>query len=229
MPPRKKQKTNAAGQTAPRRTTRAATKADSTTQAAAAAAGKNASPAVTGGSKSNTTAPDSSKRIFFKGRLQALPDLPLEVQFEIYNQLDLADLHNLSRTCKKFHAFFLDKKLEQRLWVLARANTPNIPDRPPWMSEPAFVHLLYSPNCHNCGTSNIRKITFGCFIRLCASCLMERTINHQDAEVEACKIDKGWALRSLFSHSSYTAIFHVQRRSTARYRDRKFNRLLRTT
>ena len=72
----------------------------------------------------------------------------MRFSFQIYSQLDLEDLHNLSRTCKKFNEFFLDRDNELRLWVPARANTPGIPDRPPWMSEPAFVHLLYAPNCH---------------------------------------------------------------------------------
>ncbi len=75
MPPRKKQKTNSGDalavastnvvvQTAvPRRVTRAATKAVSTTQSAAIAV------------------PDTAKRIVRKGRLQALPDFPLEIQF----------------------------------------------------------------------------------------------------------------------------------------------------
>ncbi|EIW59875.1 uncharacterized protein TRAVEDRAFT_47177 [Trametes versicolor FP-101664 SS1] len=239
MPPRKKQKTNSGDAlavastnvvvpTAPRRMTRAATKAatGNTTQAAAAVDGENMSLAATSRPKATTAGPDTSKRIVRKGRLQALPDLPLEIQCEIYKQLDLEDLHNLLRTCKKFNEFFLDRDNELQLWVPARANTPGIPDRPPWMSEPAFVHLLYAPNCHNCGASNIRKIIFGCFIRLCASCIMDRTVNYDEARVEAAKIDDGWALQNLFFSRSYTAIFHVQRRSVARYSDPKFNRIL---
>lgn len=40
-----------------------------------------------------------------------------------------------------------------------------------------------------------------------------RTVNYDEARVEAAKIDDGWALQNLFFSRSYTAIFHVQRRS----------------
>lgn len=83
MPPRKKQKTNSGDalavattnvvvQTVPCRMTTAATKAIGTTQAAAVV-GENASHAAS----------DNPKRIVRKGRLEALPDLPLEIQFEV--------------------------------------------------------------------------------------------------------------------------------------------------
>lgn len=96
MPPRKKQKTNSGDAlavastnvvvpTAPRRMTRAATKAatGNTTQAAAAVDGEKMSLVVTSRPKATTAGPDTSKRIVRKGRLQALPDLPLEIQCEV--------------------------------------------------------------------------------------------------------------------------------------------------
>ena len=67
---------------------------------------------------------------------------------QIYSYLELKDLLNLSRTCKKFREFFLNRKMNESLWKQARINTDGAPERPPFLSEPAFVHLLYSPNCH---------------------------------------------------------------------------------
>ncbi|KAH9851959.1 hypothetical protein C2E23DRAFT_215301 [Lenzites betulinus] len=115
------------------------------------------------------------KRVTLKGRLHLLPDIALEIQFMIYNQLQSRDLHHLSRTCKKFRAFFLNKKLAEKLWECARRNTDSLPPRPPFMSEPAFIHLLYTSNCHYCGAQGVRKILHGCFIRLCPSCFENST------------------------------------------------------
>ncbi|KAH9851976.1 hypothetical protein C2E23DRAFT_216349 [Lenzites betulinus] len=115
------------------------------------------------------------KRVTLKGRLHLLPDIALEIQFMIYNQLEPRDLHHLSRTCKKFRAFFLNKKLAEKLWECARRNTDSLPPRPPFMSEPAFIHLLYASNCHYCGAQGVRKILHGCFIRLCPSCFQNST------------------------------------------------------
>lgn len=75
-------------------------------------------------------------------------DIDAWVPCQIYNYLDLKDLLNMARTSKKFRAFLLNKANERKLWVPALANTPGIPVRPPFMSMPAFAHLLYSPHCH---------------------------------------------------------------------------------
>ncbi len=171
MPPRKKQRIDDYTlpiASVPRRTTRASAKAALELGGVAA----DDLPVVTNTiEKTRTILPDVNRCVTRKGHLKALPDLALEIQFEvsyggpsssgsslvtyrpicqIYNYLDLGDLFNLARTCKKFRAFFLDKALEKRLWVPARANTPGLPEQPPFMSEYSFLHLLYSPYCHVC-------------------------------------------------------------------------------
>ncbi|KAI0332672.1 hypothetical protein GY45DRAFT_1432889 [Cubamyces sp. BRFM 1775] len=81
-----------------------------------------------------------------KGRLQLLPEMTLEIQVEIYRYLGSCDLLHMSQTCKRFRTFFLNRSVaNERLWAQARANTGDLPERPPFMSEPAFIHLLYSP------------------------------------------------------------------------------------
>ncbi|KAH9851974.1 hypothetical protein C2E23DRAFT_757784 [Lenzites betulinus] len=121
---------------------------------------------------------DIPKRATLRGCLQALPNIPLEVQFVIYGYLESRDLHHLSRTCKKFRAFFLDKQLAELLWDRARRNTGDLPARPPFMSEPAFIHLLYAPLCHYCGARRVHKIQYEYFIRLCASCHEANIVRH---------------------------------------------------
>ncbi|EIW59895.1 uncharacterized protein TRAVEDRAFT_47198 [Trametes versicolor FP-101664 SS1] len=164
--------------------------------------------------------PDAPKRVVNKGRLQTLPDLAVE----IYNYLDLEDIFNLSRTSKRFRAFFADKNDEQKLWVPARENTPGLPDRPPWMGERKFAYLLYSPHCHNCGAPNIRKIVYGWFVRLCSACLQKRTIWYGYAAMDTQDIEDGSILRNMFYHNTITSHFHVEGYSHLT-RDPKFNRL----
>ncbi|KAI0367565.1 hypothetical protein BV20DRAFT_1054683 [Pilatotrama ljubarskyi] len=138
--------------------------------------------------------------------------------------LEPQDLLHLSRTCKKFRAFFLDRKLNEHLWRQARQNlaTDALPPRPPFMSEPAFIHLLYSPYCHNCGTPNVRKILPACLMRCCSKCLLERTVWYHDAIEAAHKINVSWASYSPTKISSPTVLFSRRNRPS----QPKGNRLL---
>ncbi|KAH9893153.1 hypothetical protein C8Q73DRAFT_520554 [Cubamyces lactineus] len=183
MPPRKKQKTEhtdtlnpVATLAPPRRTTRAMTKTalvptpQSVRQPVASRARKSC---VTGAAGK-----------FRKGHLDTLPEIAVEIQLEIYSYLDLRDLHQLSRTCKRFREFFLGQKTvtKERLWEQARANTDDFPERPPFLSEPAFVHLLISPYCHRCGCTNVHQVIWAWFTRHCARCLREVTFNYNEAD-----------------------------------------------
>ncbi|KAI0794313.1 hypothetical protein C8Q74DRAFT_1247931 [Fomes fomentarius] len=109
-----------------------------------------------------------------RGCLQDLPDTAIELQLEIYGQLDPQDLLNLSRTCKKFRKFFLHRN-NKKLWDSAVRNAEDLPPCPPWMSVPGFIHLLFSPTCHNCGASNVRKALWPWFLRYCGKCMDELT------------------------------------------------------
>ncbi|KAI0630484.1 hypothetical protein C8Q77DRAFT_1063124 [Trametes polyzona] len=188
--------TPASAAAAPRRAARQSTRArranatkvvrDATTVVQAAAT-KRTNP------EDNTTkAAYSTKRVVLKGRLQSLPDLALEIQLEIYSYLEPRDLLFLSRTCKKFRSFFLDRQLNERLWERVWANTEGLPARPPFMSLPAFTYLLYSTYCHQCGAPNVRKIMFGFFRRLCKSCSGATNVSHHEAMREADQVDANY-------------------------------------
>ncbi|KAI0641988.1 hypothetical protein C8Q79DRAFT_918678 [Trametes meyenii] len=115
-----------------------------------------------------------------RGSLQQLPEVAIEIQNMIFGDLEPRDLFNLSRTCKRFHAHFLSKNTEP-LWKAVMQNAPDLPERPPWLSIPAYVHLLYSQFCHNCGAPNIRKIQFATFMRLCSTCVQKLTVWYKNA------------------------------------------------
>ncbi|KAI0332686.1 hypothetical protein GY45DRAFT_1432897 [Cubamyces sp. BRFM 1775] len=179
MPPRKKQKTESistpgSASTPPRRTTRAMAKV-----ALVPASRPNRPPTISRPQKGGTSRTVGKPR---KGHLNTLPEIALEIQLEIYSYLELKDLFNLSRTCKKFRKFFLNRKINKSLWKQARINTDGFPKRPPFLSEPAFVHLLYSPHCHRCACSNVHSVIWAWFTRYCSKCLREVTVNWAEAD-----------------------------------------------
>ncbi|KAH9857882.1 hypothetical protein C2E23DRAFT_718879 [Lenzites betulinus] len=156
------------------------------------------------GSSARATNAKVKRGIRIKGRLQSLPDLAIELQLMIYNELESRDLHHLSRTCKKFRAFFLNKDLTERLWEQARKNAGDLPERPPFMSEPAFIHLLYTPNCHECGAQNVRTIIHEYFTRLCSTCYQERLVDAFMFQIAVGLCSNGSQL-ALFNACSTTA------------------------
>ncbi|KAI0371224.1 hypothetical protein BV20DRAFT_1017169 [Pilatotrama ljubarskyi] len=235
MPPRKKQKTDAdhtqaASSTTEsavptRRVTRASTRGQSNVQQQPSTRRKRSVAKKATSDALHADAPPAAKRIVRKGRLQSLPDFALEVQLEIYNYLEPQDLLHLSRTCKKFRAFFLDRKLNEPLWRQARQNlsADALPPRPPFMSEPAFIHLLYSPHCHNCGAPNVRKILPACFMRCCSKCLPERTVWYRDA-VDAAR-DIHYNFTYMFDYRSVESYCPLLEK-TYHSHDERGNRLL---
>ena len=65
---------------------------------------------------------------------------------QIFSNLHPKDLLNLSRTCKKFRSFFLHRSNEG-LWKTARERVEDVPERPPFLSEPAFANILFGNAC----------------------------------------------------------------------------------
>ncbi|KAH9893154.1 hypothetical protein C8Q73DRAFT_695849 [Cubamyces lactineus] len=220
MPPRKKQRvehtTSSAPDsvsTPPRRTTRAMAKAALVPAVASQAdrppaASHSQLPTASRPQKGSTSRTVGKPR---KGHLNTLPEIALEIQLEIYSYLQLKDLLNLSRTCKKFREFFLNRKMNESLWKQARINTDGFPERPPFISEPAFVHLLYSPYCHRCACSNVHSVLWCWFTRYCAKCLREVTVNWAEAE-EYARAHGGSAL---FPHSGPFALLNVVKPSNS--------------
>ncbi|KAM5534510.1 hypothetical protein V8D89_011842 [Ganoderma adspersum] len=172
MPPRKKVKTDHIQEgptTTPRRTTRASNKAANVVTPDALDVQP---PPVT------SVAPAVVK--LRRGCLKEIPNFAVEIQLMIFGHLHPKDLFNLSRTAKIFHGFFLHRSNEP-LWHAALKNAEDLPERPPWMSIPSFIHLLYSTHCHNCGCPNIRSVEWLWFTRYCSKCLSE--VKYSSADV----------------------------------------------
>ncbi|KAI0797802.1 hypothetical protein C8Q75DRAFT_801719 [Abortiporus biennis] len=111
-----------------------------------------------------------------KGCLKNILSMPIDVVHEIFSHLDPSDLLHLARMTKSFRSFLLSKN-SIGIWRSARGNIEGLPDCPPYLSEPAYANLLFSPHCHNCLTGNIHNVIFNFNVRYCAACKKTQTVD----------------------------------------------------
>ncbi|KAH8107194.1 hypothetical protein BXZ70DRAFT_916735 [Cristinia sonorae] len=105
----------------------------------------------------------------WKGFLEELPSLPIDLLHEVFQHLSPLDLVHLARTSKDFRKFILHKSASG-IWKAARSNIEGLPECPPYMSEPAYANLMFSPHCHYCLSGNIQNIITPFSVRYCNSC-----------------------------------------------------------
>ncbi|KAI0077450.1 hypothetical protein K474DRAFT_1707328 [Panus rudis PR-1116 ss-1] len=101
-----------------------------------------------GGNPSNASPP--SRRRY--QRRKTLPELPLDIFYELLGHSTPIELLCLARTNKQFRQILM-RKAAARYWKAARENVPGLPDCPPDLSEPAYANLVFDPHCHNCSKS----------------------------------------------------------------------------
>ncbi|KAG5647190.1 hypothetical protein DXG03_001149 [Asterophora parasitica] len=104
-----------------------------------------------------------------KGRLARLPDLPLDVLFEIFGHLRPFDLLRLARCWKKMRAFLMSRN-SRWVWRQALSCVEDLPSCPSSMSEPQFANLMFSAHCHHCGTESVPTIIWLTKNRACKRC-----------------------------------------------------------
>ncbi|KZT08431.1 uncharacterized protein LAESUDRAFT_723952 [Laetiporus sulphureus 93-53] len=120
-----------------------------------------------------------------RGGLKDMPNMPLDVLFEIFCHLHPRDLLNLARTDKSFRSTLMSRNAAP-LWKAARLNVEGLPDCPAHLSEPAYANLVFFVHCHNCLKSNIPTILWEFSARLCSGCkriLTVRGLLHDDMDV----------------------------------------------
>ncbi|KAI0336469.1 hypothetical protein GY45DRAFT_1291308 [Cubamyces sp. BRFM 1775] len=115
----------------------------------------------------------------WRGALQRLMKLPLEVVYLVIENLELRDVLSLARTDKAFRGMLMSQRAKG-FWQAAIANTPGLPSCPPNMEEPQYAHLLYDSMCHGCGRGKTSKILFHWGVRYCKDCLPLRVIDQRE-------------------------------------------------
>ncbi|KAG6913438.1 hypothetical protein DXG01_006821 [Tephrocybe rancida] len=82
-----------------------------------------------------------------RGQLEQMSQLPLDILFEIFGQLDPMDILNLTRTSKALRNMLMQRSATY-VWKNARSHIPGLPDCPNDMSEPEYANLVFYPYCH---------------------------------------------------------------------------------
>ncbi|GBE82505.1 hypothetical protein SCP_0408890 [Sparassis crispa] len=112
-----------------------------------------------------------------KGGLKDMPNMPIDIVFEICILLQPQDLLNLTRTSKDFRAVLL-KRSTAFIWKTTRKQIDGLPDCPPFMSEPAYANLCFSTHCHSCLKIGVSGILWEFGARYCSKCKNECTTDH---------------------------------------------------
>ncbi|KAK0448929.1 uncharacterized protein EV420DRAFT_1711200 [Desarmillaria tabescens] len=73
--------------------------------------------------------------------------MPLDVLLEIFGHLLPYDVLRLARLTKEFRRLLMHPS-SRSCWRASLSNVPNLPDTFPGMTEPAWVNLVFHPQCH---------------------------------------------------------------------------------
>ncbi|KAH8106823.1 hypothetical protein BXZ70DRAFT_252257 [Cristinia sonorae] len=102
--------------------------------------------------------------------LERLPDMPLDILFEIFGHLNPLDVLHLSRTSTALRNLLMHPSARP-IWQAARESVEDLPDLPADLSEPAYAHLVFDTYCDFCLTSRVPKPMWMCRLRCCNKCL----------------------------------------------------------
>ncbi|KAJ3476781.1 hypothetical protein NLI96_g10924 [Meripilus lineatus] len=138
----------------------------SKTKQAEASSSKTSTPRV---ASESVRQPPTKRRRTLRGSLQNLPEMPLDILFEICCHLNPLDVLNLARTNKAFRTLLMNR-VNVSFWTVARRNVEGLPECPSYLSEPAYANLVFCSHCHVCLKSNVRTIYWRARARYCLHC-----------------------------------------------------------
>ncbi|KAK7032718.1 hypothetical protein R3P38DRAFT_2918502 [Favolaschia claudopus] len=101
-----------------------------------------------------------------------LPNVPLDIHFEIFRYIHPRDLIAVARSCKPLRDILLDKQLSQPTWRRALSYATMLPSAPEALPEPVMAVLLYEPTCTKCRNALpiASRVDWELKARFCASC-----------------------------------------------------------
>ncbi|KAK0226708.1 hypothetical protein IW262DRAFT_784144 [Armillaria fumosa] len=109
-----------------------------------------------------------------KGALKGLVDMPLDILLEIFGHLLPYDVLRLARLTKEFRRLLMHPS-SRSCWRASLANVPNLPDPFPGMTEPAWINLVFHPQCHFCSRT-VHTVEWCFRKRLCNRCWYKHVI-----------------------------------------------------
>uniref|UniRef100_D8PTX5 F-box domain-containing protein n=1 Tax=Schizophyllum commune (strain H4-8 / FGSC 9210) TaxID=578458 RepID=D8PTX5_SCHCM len=107
-----------------------------------------------------------------RGKLSALPDMPMDILYEIFRSLHPSDLLHLARTTKAFRSLLMNRS-SAWLWKDGyAAYADDLPPIPGDLTIPQFMSLAYDRICHFCNApSGVTTIVWDARVRTCKKCL----------------------------------------------------------
>jgi len=111
-----------------------------------------------------------------KRNLSKLPNMPLDILFEIFGHLHPIDVLHLARTTKSLRHVLM-RRSAASIWRQARAHIHELPDCPTDLSEPQYANLLFDPHCHFCLKARVLNVMWSCRVRCCKQCLKDNFVN----------------------------------------------------
>ncbi|VDC07700.1 unnamed protein product [Peniophora sp. CBMAI 1063] len=120
-----------------------------------------------------------------RGRLNALPDMPLDILEEIFSLLDPSDLIRIARTTKAFRRLLLAGNQFSHLWRASWSRTEGYPPCPEDYPLLKWLQLLFGgPYCQVCAAPSVQRIFFSIRARMCKNCLHKSLVNVLSNRVE---------------------------------------------
>ncbi|KAJ7709574.1 hypothetical protein B0H17DRAFT_1190776 [Mycena rosella] len=126
------------------------------------------------GTSASTVSPAATRR--FRGRggqLRMLPEMPLDILFEIFSHLEPPDVLHLARTTKDLRNVLMSHSAIS-IWKSAFLNDPDLPGVPEGLNEPQYANLAFSPHCHFCFVAGEHSILWVFRVRVCQKCIPSR-------------------------------------------------------
>ncbi|KAJ3489820.1 hypothetical protein NLI96_g1862 [Meripilus lineatus] len=110
----------------------------------------------------------------WKGCLRDMPNLPLDLLYDIFQHLNPIDMLQLSRSSRDFRGLLMDRK-SAFLWQAARQNIEGLPDCPTFLSEPEYANLVFDTTCFICRKPNVKGVMWEFRARYCVGCSDQMT------------------------------------------------------
>ncbi|KAJ8520508.1 hypothetical protein ONZ45_g2691 [Pleurotus djamor] len=117
-----------------------------------------------------------------KGKLRNLPQMPLDILFEIFGFLTPLDVLRLARTTKDFRSVLM-KRSAISLWKTVFDNVPGTPEKPEDMCEPAWANFLFTNNCYQCLSPRPSYTFAGHYVRFCKRCVSDKEFDVEYGDV----------------------------------------------
>ncbi|KAF9645813.1 hypothetical protein BDM02DRAFT_399008 [Thelephora ganbajun] len=118
-----------------------------------------------------------------KANLSMLPEMPIDILYEIFSLVHPRDLLHISWTAKVLNGF-LTSKSSRHVWQASFKTVPENeqpPPCPPEMTEMAYANLVYGQCCMNCSNTHPTIPAWRALVRVCGHCVEEIAIDRVSA------------------------------------------------